>query len=428
MASLSRSRYGVYALTIRYGGKRIHRSLNTTKASEANELKEDIESALRQLRRGQLTVPGKLTTDQLWQLLQSAGKSADRPEVTTDVAIGEVCRRYEESYTIGTKDEATLRTERHHLNHFKRILGEQHSLSAVTTDDLRRYVTARQKEPGTHGRTIHAATIKKELQTFQQLWDFARGEGLVAGENPRHRVRTPRESQKPRFMTRHEIDAAVERGGLSKAEVAELWASLFLSESEIAEFLTHVRKAAIAHPRFRYIYAALAFCAYTGARRSEMFRCQVHDLQQTVQLREKKRSQRNTFTFRQVPLHPQLRVILDEWLKEYPGGPYVFCKDNGKPLDDKTAREAFGAVTKKSKWSVLRGYHILRHSFASNLARHGVDQRTIDDFMGHQTEESRKRYRHLFPEDLRSAIGVLDFTSRQEQGGPSPQPRLRVVG
>lgn len=426
MASLSRSPYGVYALMFCYGGQRIHRSLNTKKAGEAHEIKGDVESALRQLRRGQLAVPGKLTTDQLWQLLLSAGKSVARPEVTTDVAVGEVCRRYEESYTLESKDEATLRTERHHLNHFKRILGEHCSLSAITADNLRSYVAKRSKEPGTHGRTVQAATVKKELQTFQQLWDFARGEGLVAGDNPRHRVRTPRESQKPRFMTRDEIEQAIERGGLNKAEVAELWECLFLCETEIADFLAHARNVAAATPRFRYIYAALAFCAYTGARRSEMFRCQAHDLQQTVQLREKKRSQRNTFTFRQVPLHPQLRTILDAWIKEHPGGPFVFCKDNGRPLEDKTAREAFDAVTRCSKWSVLRGYHILRHSFASNLARHGVDQRTIDEFMGHQTEASRKRYRHLFPEDLRSAIGVLDFNEPART--PAAKPRLRVVG
>lgn len=422
MASLSRSRYGVYALTFRYDGQRVHRSLDTKKAPEANDIKGDIESALRQLRRGQLNVPAKLTTDQLWQLLQSAGKSATRPEVTTDVAIAEVCKRYIASYTHGTKDEATLRTERHHLNHFKRIFGEHRSLSDITADDLQAYIEQRQKQPGTHGRTIQNATIKKELQTFQQLWNFARGKGLVAGENPRQQVHTPRESHKPRFMTREQIEKAIERGGLSEAEIAELWDCLFLSETDIAEFLSHVRKAAAAHPRFRYIYAALAFCAYTGARRSEMFRCQVHDLQQTVQLRETKRSQKNSFTFRQVPLHAQLRAILDEWLADHPGGSIVFCKDNGKPLEDKTAREAFDAVTRKSKWSVLRGYHILRHSFASNLARHGVDQRTIDEFMGHQTDESRRRYRHLFPEDLRSAINVLNFLKVPTEQG------LRIVG
>ena len=34
--------------------------------------------------------------------------------------------------------------------------------------------------------------------------------------------------------------------------------------------------------------------------------------------------------------------------------------------------------------------HVLRHSFASNLATKGVDQR-IDEFMGHQTETTSDR-------------------------------------
>ena len=41
------------------------------------------------------------------------------------------------------------------------------------------------------------------------------------------------------------------------------------------------------------------------------------------------------------------------------------------------------------------GFHTYRHSFASNLAARGVDQRIIDEWMGHQTEAMRKRYRHL---------------------------------
>jgi site-specific recombinase XerD len=38
------------------------------------------------------------------------------------------------------------------------------------------------------------------------------------------------------------------------------------------------------------------------------------------------------------------------------------------------------------------GFHLPRHPFSSNLARAGVDDRVIDHFMGHQTEEMRRRY------------------------------------
>jgi site-specific recombinase XerD len=53
---------------------------------------------------------------------------------------------------------------------------------------------------------------------------------------------------------------------------------------------------------------------------------------------------------------------------------------------------------------VLRGWHVLRHSFASNLAAKGVDQRFIDEFLGHQTEAQRRRYRHLFPHQQRQVL------------------------
>ena len=57
-----------------------------------------------------------------------------------------------------------------------------------------------------------------------------------------------------------------------------------------------------------------------------------------------------------------------------------------------------------SKWEKLQGWHVLRHSFISNCALKAVDQRIIDSFVGHTTEEMRKRYTHLFPSAQRDAI------------------------
>jgi integrase len=65
------------------------------------------------------------------------------------------------------------------------------------------------------------------------------------------------------------------------------------------------------------------------------------------------------------------------------------------------------------------GFHTYRHSFASNLAAAGVDQRLIDEFMGHTTEAMRKRYRHLFPAAKRSAITSFSLI---DAGTPGPCP------
>src|SRR5262249_50313714 len=134
----------------------------------------------------------------------------------------------------------------------------------------------------------------------------------------------------------------------------------------------------------------------------------------TVILREKKRVKGRRST-RTAPVTPKLAEVLREWLAVRPESPFLFCQS--PPVTrSKTKREGPTAVTKDeaqdhfqrtvadSKWQVLRGYHVLRHSFISALASQGVDQRVIDEVVGHQSEEQRKRYRHLYPGVMREAI------------------------
>jgi integrase len=192
-----------------------------------------------------------------------------------------------------------------------------------------------------------------------------------------------------------------------------LWEALYLTRPEIEELLFHVRHNAT----LPWVYPMVAFAAYTGARRSEMLRALATDVDLDggmVTLREKKRlkSKRSTRT---APLTPKLAQVLREWLAARPDSPFLFCQSQ-RVCRSKTRREGPTAVTKDeahdhfkrtlegSKWAVLRGYHVLRHSFISALASQGVDQRVIDEVVGHQSEEQRKRYRHLYPGVLKEAI------------------------
>jgi integrase len=107
--------------------------------------------------------------------------------------------------------------------------------------------------------------------------------------------------------------------------------------------------------------------------------------------------------------------VLQEWLKIHPGGSALFSQ-NAKVVRSKTKRTAPTPVTLDeahdhlhrtlagSKWKVLKGWHTLRHSFISCCAARGVDQRLIDDWVGHTTEEMRRRYRHLIPSKEKQAI------------------------
>jgi integrase len=74
------------------------------------------------------------------------------------------------------------------------------------------------------------------------------------------------------------------------------------------------------------------------------------------------------------------------------------------PLTIQEAYDHFKRTLADSKWKVLKGWHVLRHSFISACATNGTDQRLLDEWCGHSTEQQRKRYRHLWPDMQRQAI------------------------
>jgi integrase len=159
------------------------------------------------------------------------------------------------------------------------------------------------------------------------------------------------------------------------------------------------------------------FAAHTGARRSELLRARINDVDleaATVCIHERKRA-KGKRTSRRVALTPFLAGVLKEWLEIHPGGQFLFCHELFV-LHSKTKRTGYGPLTRKeasdhfkrtlagSKWDKVRGWHVFRHSFVSNCAAKNIDQRIIDEWTGHQTEEMRRRYRHLFPHQQQTAI------------------------
>jgi integrase len=237
--------------------------------------------------------------------------------------------------------------------------------------------------------------------------------GLVSKLFPNRGLRFPKTQEKPPFQTLAEIERRIKRGGLSAADAADLWDCAFLTLKDIGDLLEHVHRVAL-QP---FLYPMFVFAAHTGARRSEIIRCQWDDVDfesGCVLLREQKRV-KNVLSTRRVPLSPLLASVLKDWQKRHPEGSYTFCHDLSV-VRSKTTRTGFGPLTRNeardhfkrtiadSRWKNLRGWHCLRHSFASNCAAAGIDQRIINGWMGHQTEEMVKRYRHLLPDQQKDAI------------------------
>jgi integrase len=277
-------------------------------------------------------------------------------------------------------------------------------LAEVTPKTIQDYVTARTREPGLRKKKVSRKTVEKELGTLSSIWNkWGVVQGLIASPPPLGDLTYPKGTKKPKFQTREQIERAIARGRMAPEAQAELWHSLFLTLSEVEAFLDHVRDA----DRPAYVYPMAVFAAHTGARRSEIRRSLVADFDfeaKTVLIREKKKNPTVDETHREVPMSPRLEAAMRAWLAKHPGGPYAICTPTGRAITDDYATKIISAATRGSQWAAIPGWHCLRHSFISNCAARGVDQRFIDDWVGHTTEEMRKRYRHLVPDVSKAAL------------------------
>jgi len=343
------------------------------------------------------------------------GKPPDTPSNDEVLTLINLRDRYLTAHKNGTLEQSTLNGIGRHFKHLIGTLGEQFPIADLTLADLQKHVDRRSKKKGLHGK-LSPATIRKEIVTLRTAWNWGVLGGFVQGRFPAKGLRYPRFEEKPPFQTWEEIERRIKAGGLAEGEQAKLWDSLYLTLSEIEEILKHVRANAI-QP---WVYPLFCFAAYTGARRAEMLRILAADVDfdgKTVLIHEKKRAKGKTTT-RRIPLTSFLIDVLKEWLKQHPGGPYLFSqaavvvRSKTKrafttPITHDEAHDHFKRSLANTKWKVIRGYHIFRHSFISLCASNGTDQRLIDEWTGHCTEEQRKRYRHLFPTTQREAIQLV---------------------
>jgi integrase len=403
-----------YRVIFYYQNVRFTRSLKTEDRKKAEEQKLRLEGNLALLEQGRLEYdPGK---DDLATLLLTDGRLNARPEAAKRLTLGEFFQRYKHNRPPG-KEGNTAYTEDIHIAHLLRLIGGRTALVDVP-GLLQGYVNKRSKEDSRLGGKVSHTTIKKELGTLTSLWNrWGANHGLVRGVLSLKNLEYPKKDEKPPFQTWDQIERQIAAGHLSEGEQAELWDALYLSVPQVEELLEYVRTHASVirgHKRlFPFVYAMFCFAAYTGARRSEMLRSMLRDLDfdaGEIELREKKKDRSKKYTTRRVAMAPQLRAALLEWLKIHPGGPHTFCK-KGKggvePLTEQMATHHLRWALEGGKWQVVRGWHVFRHSLISNLASRGVSERVIMAVAGHLNRETTRRYTHLVPSTVHDAIRLL---------------------
>jgi integrase len=442
MAALQ-ERNGHYRVMFWYHGKQHTFNLGPVAEDEANTKVGQVNYLLMRLKQGLATLPAgcDIATFLEFDGKPPGAKTGEGATTRPERSLAQLRDAYLQTHGNGTLEHHTLRGIRRHFQHLVRHFGEAFPVRQLSLSDLQGYVDSRRKARGRRGPVL-PATIRKEIVTLRTAWNWGVRMAIVSGRYPYDGLRYPKSDEKPRFQTRREIMRQLP--GLQAAKAAELWECLYLTLPEITRLLAHVEEHA-AHP---WIYPLIATAAHTGARKSELLRMETADVDidaGEIVIREKKRAH-DRHTTRRVPLSSAIAKVLKAWLAVHPGGPYLFAQADevyrskkrslttghvGKgrpsqvsarragitdrdrpgilPVTEDEAADHLRRTLAGSEWGVVRGYHIFRHSFISACASKGVDQRLIDEWVGHQSEEQRRRYRHLYPsvqaKALRSVFG-----------------------
>jgi integrase len=438
MAALE-NRNGSWRVIFRYKGQRHVFTIGPVSAADAAVHKAATEELLRLLKRNLLDVPPGCTIE---DFMFHRGKP---PEVQTAARVAKkelTLAELRDAY-LGRQEKrlepTTLEGLRVFFQHLCRLLGDGQIVSLLGLPDLQRYVDRRSEEwidpnvflrrrreklahkrykrnfskpraavvlpPDKPLRHPSPVSIKKEIEALRMAWNWARQHLDLGEEFSGTGLEFSKGEERLPFMTWYEAAARIAAGD----DPEKIWECIYLRAAEVAELLQWVRdRPASANGRSMgpWVYPMFVFAAHTGARRSEIVRALPPDVDLVggvVTIREKKRD-RTKLTTRRVPLTPLLKEVLADWMTRRGKGKTLFCKPDGGAVTADGARAAFLRCLWPSKWRVLRGWHVFRHSFISALASKGVDQRIIDDMVGHQTDEQRRRYRHLYPDVKQDAI------------------------
>ena len=229
-------------------------------------------------------------------------------------------------------------------------------------------------------RPLTPASINHALAVIRQIWNFARREGIVAGDWPGRDVKKLKvNNERTRFLARAEADRLL-------IELKSTSSQLH----DIALISLHCG------PRVGEIFVLTWDC--------------IDFERETLLLIDTKNGKTRTAF-----MSPAVKIMLQRRKSEAEDGGLIFRDRLGKQIAEVSA--AFARVV--DRLGLNEGiedprrhvcFHTLRHTYASWLVEAGVDLYTVKELLGHKTLAMTARYSHLGENSLRQATRTLAAT------------------
>jgi Site-specific recombinase XerD len=162
---------------------------------------------------------------------------------------------------------------------------------------------------------------------------------------------------------------------------------------------------------------AIAFTAFYAATRiAETINLDTSDVQMSAHKGHLIIRNGKNGTYRQVPLHPKLRAVLEEWIRERANckgadtSPALFLNHRGVRLSARSAYTVLRTIADAANLPIGRDGvftpRVLRHTAGTTMTRSGTDIVIVAELLGHSLETAR-RYSLPTHQDRQSAIERL---------------------
>ena len=258
----------------------------------------------------------------------------------------------------------TLKSYTNDLKDFDIYFGNE--IRDLSFTDIKKYLLSLKNDS--------ARTVAHYLTVINSFYDFLVNEGIIK-ENPCNNIQAPKLPKKlPNFLTEEEIDK--------------------LLDVDLVTMYDYRNKAML-----ELLYA-------TGLRITELINLKINDVDLHncfVRVFGKGKKERI------VPISDVAINYLNIYIMEYRNlilgsvvSDYLFISNAKTNI----SRQAFFKIIKKQ--CKLRGIekevspHVLRHSFATHLLKHGADLRVIQELLGHEDISTTQIYAHLVNEKLKN--------------------------
>ena len=152
----------------------------------------------------------------------------------------------------------------------------------------------------------------------------------------------------------------------------------------------------------------LLMTAYaTGLRVSELVRLKVSaiDSERMMVRVEQGKGRKDRYTI----LSARLLTELRSYWKEHRSPIYLFPNRKGGPISIDYAQRIYNLAKQKAQIHKGKGIHTLRHCFATHLLEAGVDLRTIQTLLGHNSMASTERYLQIRQHKITTTANPLDL-------------------